>query len=582
VVLSGGALVVTGTGSGSSVSLDKEVRVVTSGQLIAEGAALNISKLSVAQAGAAHISGDITATAVDVSGSLTLSGNSPLHAQTLSAGSGATFVWDKPTLSGAQGIVITGDTATDLSASTVQFSKGFVSKALAETGSLNSGGLYSGTLVVGNFVTSNGTVSAPSTVVQPQGIVSFKLVSRDEQKAIDLVLERTSFRQLLPSGGASGFGQALDGLSGDGLRALLAAIPAGADTKTVQEILKRADGGATFASVSAVAPAQALAVSASVDIHLDDLSAGGGGSSMSMGVRVGAPSKSTVPMSSPIGDDYDRNWKVWTSGYGSWGRTSADAAGNGKSTSSGGGGSIGLERQMGDLMAGFLVSVGESVTRADDPYLRVKSDSWNLGGYGSMNIGAVTLDASALWGTSEQDSQRQGVAGPGVSGLASAKYSSQNWQTGIGIAANLAPKDSSWQVSPVARLKYINSSEDGFSETGSALAVGSSAHNDSHVLSKLGLRLAKNSQLSSSVLLGLDAAAYWVHDYNSEGRDLQFTLGGSTYTSRTRDRQPDSAQFNLGLQATFSDMVMLRLSGQQDVNEERRQTTGLFTVAYKF
>jgi uncharacterized protein with beta-barrel porin domain len=371
----------------------------------------------------------------------------------------------------------------------------------------------------------------------------------------------------------------LDGLSGDGLNTLLAAIPAGADAKTVAEILKKADGGGTFASVAAAVPAQALAASASVDSHLDDLSAPGGGASLSMGVRVGAPSKGTVSMSTPGGGEHDRNWMVWTSGYGSWGRTSADAAGNGKSRSSGGGGTMGLERQMGDVMAGVLVSVGESVTRADDPYLKVKSDSWNVGGYGSMNIGAITLDASALWGTSEQESQRAGIGG---SGTATARYSTQNWQTGVGVVANLAPKDSSWQVSPVARLKYLNSSEDAFSETGTALNVGSSAHNDSHVISKLGLRIAKNSQLTSSTVLGLDGAAYWVHDYNSEGRDLQYSLGGLHYTSRTRDRQPDSAQLNLGMQATFSDMLTLRLSGQQDLGEERKQTTGLFSVAYKF
>ncbi|MBJ7392714.1 MAG: hypothetical protein JHC85_14185, partial [Chthoniobacterales bacterium] len=110
----------------------------------------------------------------------------------------------------------------------------------------------------------------------------------------------------------------LDGLTGDPLRALLAAIPAGADAKTAVEFLKKANGGATFASVAAVAPAQALAVSASVDIHLDDLSAPGGGSSMSMGVRLGGPSTATVPMSAPAGGDYDRNFRVWTAGYGSW------------------------------------------------------------------------------------------------------------------------------------------------------------------------------------------------------------------------------------------------------------------------
>ena len=300
---------------------------------------------------------------------------------------------------------------------------------------------------------------------------------------------------------------------------------------------------------------------------------------MSMGVLLGVPSRSSVPMATPAGGEYDRNWMVWTSGYGSWGRTPADAAGNGKSRSSGGGGSIGLERQMGDLMAGLLVSVGESVTHADDPSMRVKSDSWNVGGYGSMNIGAITLDASALWGTSEQDTQRAGVGG---SGTAAARYSTQNWQTGIGVATNLAPKNSSWQISPVARLKYLNSSEDAFTETGTALNVGSSAHNDSHVISKLGLRLAKTVQLFPGVALGVDGAGYWVHDYNSQGRYLSYTLGGASYTSRTRDRQPDSAQVNLGMQATFTESVILRLSGQQDLSEDRKQTSGVFSVAYRF
>jgi outer membrane autotransporter protein len=415
--------------------------------------------------------------------------------------------------------------------------------------------------------------------VQPEGIVSFKLVSRNEQKAIDLVLERKSFQQFGSGGSGASFVKVLDTLPQEALAPLLAAIPAGADEKTVRDIIRKADGGATFASAASAVPAQALAASASVDTHLDDLSAPGGGSAMSLGVRVGVPANSTVGMSTPTGGEKDRNWMVWTSGYGSWGQTSADAAGNGKSRSSGGGASLGLERQLGDLMAGFLVSVGESVTHGDDPYIRVKSDSWNVGGYGSMNIGAISLDASALWGTSEQDSQRAGIGGAGI---ATTRYSTQNWQTGIGVAANLAPKDSSWQVSPVARLKYLNSSEDAFAETGTALNVGSSAHNDSHVISKLGLRLAKTAQLSPGVTFGVDGAAYWVHDYNSQGRELSYTLSGQPFTSRTRDRQPDSAQMNLGMQLTFTESVTLRLSGQQDLSEDRKQTTGLFSAAYRF
>ena len=63
---------------------------------------------------------------------------------------------------------------------------------------------------------------------------------------------------------------------------------------------------------------------------------------------------------------------------------------------------------------------------------------------------------------------------------------------------------------------------------------------------------------------------------------MQFTLGGRTYNSRTRDRNPDAAQFNLGLQATFSEMIMLRLSGQQDLGSDRSQSTGVLTVGWNF
>ncbi len=579
VVLAGGSLLATGAVGGPGVSLEKEVRVLTSGAVIAEGASLAVSKLSVARPGIARVSGDVRAGAVEVKGSLVLSGNSPLQTVTLSSESGASFVWDKPALPGAKGIVITGSAPTDLSAAKLEFSNGFVAGVLAQTGTLNSGGLSSGALLLGNFVTSAGTVTAPGVVAQPDGLVNFKLVSRSGQREIDLVMERKSFQSLLPANAPGGFGAVLDSLGGNELKALLAAIPAGADQKTIQDVLKKADGGSTIAAAATMAPAQALAVSASVDVHLDDLSAPSG-SSMSMGVRVGAPSGSASPLMSPEGGggEADRNWMLWTSGYGAWGRTDADANGNGKTTSRGGGSTLGLERRIGDSLAGFLVSVGESLTQGDHPsYLRARSDSWNVGGYGMVNIGPIVLDASALWGTSIQDIQRDGIGG-----TATARYGTQNWQTGVGVAANLAPKESSWQVSPVVRLKFINSSEDGFSETGSALNIGSSAHNNSHVLSKLGLRVSKNGQLSPTVQFGIDAAGYWVRDYDSEGRDLQFTLGGRTYTSRTRDRNPDSAQFNLGLQATFSEVIMLRLSGQQDLASDRSQSTGVLTVGWNF
>jgi outer membrane autotransporter protein len=434
---------------------------------------------------------------------------------------------------------------------------------------------------VGSLVVSGGSIKFP-TVVQPGGVLRFSFNATDS-KSVSIVLERSPYEEFARGSNGLAFAGLLTNAENPGLVAARNALDTtllGSPAEAAAA-LRKANGGSTFASMAGFIPQQILAVSNTVDMHLDDLSAGGAASSaLSMGVRIGAPSKSVIPMS-PVSSEgsSDNDWRVWTSGYGSWARIDADeATGQGKVNSAGGGGVLGLERQMGGLKAGVLVTVGESVSRSDDPYLRVRSENWNIGGYGSINIGSINLDASALWGSSDQDSKREVPNGD----VATARYTTQNWQAGLGVAVNLAAENSSWQVAPVARLKYINSSEDAFEETGSVLGIGSSGNNQRHLLSKLGLRVAKSAKLTSSVAFGVDGAAYWVHDYNSQGRDLQFQFGGTPYTVRTRDREADSTQFNLGMQATFSEAVTLRLSGQQDLSQNRTQTSGVFSVAYKF
>ena len=572
VVLDGGNLRVVG--GADVVALDKDFRVVSSGQLIAEGAGgVGLNNLTVASAASFTAAGAIAAKAVDVSGRLVLSGDKPLNAETLQAAPGAVFVWDKrDTAPTTTGIVLSTTAETDLSGAKVEFSKGYVDQAVQSTKAVVSTGSSSALqkrFEVGSLVVSGGSIKFP-TVVQPGGVLRFSFNATDS-KSVSIVLERSPYEDLATTSNTRAFAKTLEGFSDFSIAALISTPAA----------LRQADGGSTFASMAGFIPQQILAVSNTVDMHLDDLSAGGAASSaLSMGVRIGAPSKSVVPMS-PVSSEgsSDNDWRVWTSGYGSWARIDADeATGQGKVNSAGGGGVLGLERQMGGLKAGVLVTVGESVSRSDDPYLRVRSENWNIGGYGSINIGSINLDASALWGTSDQDSRREVPNGD----VATARYTTQNWQAGLGVAVNLAAENSSWQVAPVARLKYINSSEDAFEETGSVLGIGSSGNNQRHLLSKLGLRVAKSAKLTSSVAFGVDGAAYWVHDYNSQGRDLQFQFGGTPYTVRTRDREADSTQFNLGMQATFSEAVTLRLSGQQDLSQNRTQTSGVFSVAYKF
>jgi outer membrane autotransporter protein len=135
-------------------------------------------------------------------------------------------------------------------------------------------------------------------------------------------------------------------------------------------------------------------------------------------------------------------------------------------------------------------------------------------------------------------------------------------------------------------LKYVSYKQDGFAETGpgGALLFNTGDVNEDTVVSKLGLRVAHRNEISKGFTLGVDGAAYWVHDFNADGRNLALRLQGATgsFTGTGRNGQSNTAQLNLGVQATVADSVTFRLSGQQEIGSNRTQSTGLFAVGLSF
>lgn len=98
----------------------------------------------------------------------------------------------------------------------------------------------------------------------------------------------------------------------------------------------------------------------------------------------------------------------------------------------------------------------------------------------------------------------------------------------------------------------------------------------------MGLRIGRQSSLSTRIGLGLDGAAYWVHDYTSKGKTIPYRVGASNLTTTGRSLFSDSAIFDLSVQATFSEKLTLGLSGRQQIGSDQYQTTGLFSVGVKF
>jgi hypothetical protein len=121
-----------------------------------------------------------------------------------------------------------------------------------------------------------------------------------------------------------------------------------------------------------------------------------------------------------------------------------------------------------------------------------------------------------------------------------------------------------------------------FEEQGGTFPVAFDKINNDRLLSKVGLRVGRHGPLSNGIDLGVDGAAYWVHDYTSREKAIPYRVGTSGSTVAGRSLVTDSAMFDLGVQATFGGKLTLGGSGRQQVGGEQYQTTGLFSVGVRF
>jgi outer membrane autotransporter protein len=132
----------------------------------------------------------------------------------------------------------------------------------------------------------------------------------------------------------------------------------------------------------------------------------------------------------------------------------------------------------------------------------------------------------------------------------------------------------------------VNYSQDSFAESGSAAGFTTDKITKETVISKVGARLGYTAEATRSATLGFDGGVYWVHDYSAGAKSaiLRFTAAGTpdSFEAVGRSADADTAQFNLGVQATFSESLTLRLSAQQDVSNSRQETTGVVSVAVNF
>jgi autotransporter-associated beta strand protein len=422
--------------------------------------------------------------------------------------------------------------------------------------------------------------------------VSFALVDPATAGAlvspgVSLQFTRNTYQSIARTPNAKAFAAALDQRlsqleSTSPLGQLTKKLDAIVDASGVESELRGVNSAPMYASMYTVATRRLLAVTSALDSHLDSLAETASSDAVySFGVsRV--RSNLEAPVAPPVGVpavvEEDRQWTAWVSGYSTESNLREDAAaGFGKIRSTDTGGSLGVERKFGDLRLGLLAATGQGDTSFDGGG-NVDTDHWHAGGYASVALGSATVDASALWGSADNTTRR-----PFGGAQVRSDFGSSDTQLGVGLALNLAEPSSLWQLTPVARLKYLGYTQDGFVEKGAGF-LQADKMSDSTWISKLGMRFSRRGEAGKKVAIGLDGGAYWVHDYSPEGKAMNVRFSGTntSFSAIGRNADSDFIQVNLGLNATFSNAVTVRMGWQQDFGGNRNQGIGIISCAINF
>ena len=309
------------------------------------------------------------------------------------------------------------------------------------------------------------------------------------------------------------------------------------------------------------------------------------------GVKAG----SSAP-SAPVAAGSSEGWGGWVSVYGRSGDAKADSAqGFAKMKNEDTGTQFGVENQVGTATVGLTGATGWGRSTFDNPSTQINSDSWHLGLYMVVPVGdsPLSIDGSVIYGLVSNDSTRTvSVSGLGL-GLKDrsykAKFDSRDLSISAGIAFNLMPKTSAFQLAPVLRMSVLNYSQNEVSESGVGVGNTGATHMDkidaTTFLTKLGVRSSYVTKVSASAEFGADASVYWQHDWDGKGRTANATLvggvSGTSFSVTGRKTDQDTAVINGGLQMTFKNRYTIRGSGAVQTGDDTN-LTGIVSLGIKF
>jgi fibronectin-binding autotransporter adhesin len=287
----------------------------------------------------------------------------------------------------------------------------------------------------------------------------------------------------------------------------------------------------------------------------------------------------------------DGDLYAWTSAYGGWTKRDSESSyGSAGYSSSNAGNLTGVEKRFGKLTLGLTGAVGSTSATLGLGMGSVTTDTWHVGLYGSSPVEtsgrAVVLDAAFVYGSGDTTFKRDvSVTGVSGGGRTSAKATNSEWLLQFGAAVPFRTSDESLTVTPSVHLVVAGFNQNALNE-GSLNGLGAlvSKQNATSTAVRTGVQIAKLLKLANKETR-LTASLDWVHSFDSDRRDVDIALTGSTGGStkfQSSKAGGDAARLGLGGEMALTPRTRLRLNLDEQVQSNQSSTNGSVSIGVQF
>ncbi|MEQ8348083.1 MAG: autotransporter domain-containing protein [Sneathiellaceae bacterium] len=365
---------------------------------------------------------------------------------------------------------------------------------------------------------------------------------------------------------------ALDQLSGQSLGDMTtaAAVNSGLLARGMQARLARRRAGTTGLAAGAIAPL-ALADRDAAGMTAIGAALAGGGTGLSAGDAAGQPAA------------LSERTDAWVRLLGRRGHVDSDGNGTGYDGEQGGI-QVGIDRTFGDrFVAGLSLAWLRSDLHAKEVTAQTDGDTYQVGVYGSADLGPVDLDLTAAYARTDWRTSRS-LAFGGLNRTATAAPAGNDIAMTARIGRDIAM--GRFTVTPQAGLDWYRLQRDGFSESGAGAANLNVAGSSSDVVqTSLGARAATLVGLGDSLVLRPELRGAWLHDLAQADPQVSATLAGApaapfTVAAATPGR--DAAVLGVNLTGGSGGMGALRLFADYELQLAARQAGHAVTLGLRY